>query len=76
MKVKLGEHFESSVRNMKYVYRLVQNDIINSVGNVNRGKILNGAKNANPFLVRANETSDVTSKEQLSLSSVSIMIIE
>ena len=63
----LEEHLLQSAHNATYVSKTTQNDLIESCGNVIRQKISDNVHKAKYFTVLADETTDVSRVEQLTI---------
>ena len=63
----LGEHLASSARNATYTSPVIQNQIIDVLSDQVRQKIVQKVRKARWFSVVADEVTDVSNKEQLSL---------
>ena len=65
--VILGDHLKNCAKNASYISKTTQNDLINCCGQVISQKIVNEVKRNKFFSVIADEASDCSNKEQLSL---------
>lgn len=65
--VQLKAHKDHGRKNAAYQSPQIQNEIINICGNVIQHKILEKAKKAEWYAVLADETADISGKEQLSI---------
>ena len=63
----LGEHLASAPRNATYTSSIIQNQIIDILAHQIRQKIIRKVQGANWFSVVADEVTDVSNKEELSL---------
>lgn len=63
----LKEHFEHGKKNSSYRSPQIQNEIINLCGSVIRDYIVKSAKQAYAYSILADETADISGKEQLSI---------
>ena len=63
----LGEHLASAPRNATYTSSIIQNQIIDILADQIRQKIIRKVQGAKWFSVVADEVTDVSNKEQLSL---------
>ena len=61
------KHFLSSDYRNKYISPVIQNEIINSCGDIILKKIVREINDSGYFSVLADETTDVSVKEQLTL---------
>ena len=64
----LKDHFETAAKNATYKSKTIQNEIINSIGGFIQQKIVDEVKEAGFFTVIADETPDVSRKEQMPLT--------
>ena len=64
----LGDHISSGARNAKYTSSIIQNQIIDILADQVRQTIVDNVKRAKWYSVIADEVTDVSNKEQLSLS--------
>ena len=64
----LKEHFESAPKNATYRSKTVQNEMIDSLGEQIQDTIVNEIKKAGIFSILADETPDISRKEQLAIS--------
>ena len=63
--VKLKEHLENAPRNAIYRSKTIQNEILQTVGNYISSKIIPEVKQTRIFSLMADETADVSNKENL-----------
>ncbi|XP_017476117.1 PREDICTED: zinc finger MYM-type protein 1-like [Rhagoletis zephyria] len=63
----LKKHFEEGPKNAKYTSPEIQNEIIALCGEVVKDMIIADAKKASAYSILADETADISGKEQLSL---------
>jgi hypothetical protein len=63
----IKEHFETGKKNAMYTSPQIQNEIINLCGLVVKSEIIKAAKKAYAYSVMADETCDISGKEQLSI---------
>ncbi|XP_072384689.1 52 kDa repressor of the inhibitor of the protein kinase-like [Diabrotica undecimpunctata] len=63
----LQEHFEHGAKNTSYKSVRIQNEIIDICGHVIRREIFEKIKKANYYAILADETADISGKEQLSI---------
>ena len=63
----LGEHLRTAASNATYTSSTIQNEIISIIGDHIRSSIIDNVKRARWFTVIADEVTDVSNKEQLSL---------
>ncbi|CAN7978353.1 unnamed protein product [Ixodes persulcatus] len=63
----LAEHIRTAGNNALYTRPTIQNEIISIIGNLIQDKIVEAVHKAGFFVVLADETSDVSQTEQLSL---------
>ena len=63
----LSEHLATAPRNATYTSSTIQNQLIQIIGNQIRDKILDRVRRAQWFTVIADEVTDISNKEQLSL---------
>lgn len=63
----LKEHFEKGAKNASYLSPKIQNELINLCGEVIRQMLIDDIKNAYAYSILADETSDISGKEQLSV---------
>lgn len=63
----LKEHFQHGKKNSSYRSPQIQNEIINLCGSVIRDYIVKSAKQAYAYSILADETADISGKEQLSI---------
>lgn len=66
--VKLKEHFRTCGKNATYISWKIENEIINACGEIIRKRIVEEVKQAQFYSVLADETTDVSTTEQFSLS--------
>ena len=66
--VNLANHLKNARRNATYSSKTIQNELIQVVGNSIREKIINDIKAAKFFSILADEVTDCSNKEQLSLA--------
>lgn len=64
---KLKDHLEKCRRNAVYTSPKIQNELIGLCGEVIRENVINDAKKAMAYAVLADETADISGKEQLSI---------
>ena len=64
----LQHHFHIAPKNATYKSKTIQNEIIDCIGSFIRDQIINEVKYAKLFSVIADETPDVSRKEQMPLS--------
>ena len=64
----LGEHLSSAARNATYTSSVIQNQVIDILADQVRQKIIDNVNQARLYSVIADEVTDVSNKEQLSLS--------
>ena len=64
----LAKHLKNAPRNATYLSKTIQNELIQVVGNSIRNKIINDIKTAKFFSILADEVTDCSNKEQLSLA--------
>jgi hypothetical protein len=63
----LEQHLKTAASNATYISKTIQHDIIKATGNVIRDKILHRLQTAQFFTLMADETTDISKKEQMSL---------
>ena len=63
----LGEHLSTAARNATYISNTIQNQIIDVLADQVRQKIIQKVQAAKRYAVIANEVTDVSNKEQLSI---------
>ena len=63
----LKKHLETAGNNATYISKTTQNEIIDIIGNLIQQKVLEKVKKAKIFAVLADETTDCSGREQLSL---------
>lgn len=63
----LKEHIQKSKRNATYMSPQIQNELINLCGVVIKDEIISDAKKAYAYSIMADETCDISGKEQLSI---------
>ena len=63
----LRNHLKSAPRNAQYTSKTIQNELIDIIGRHIRSDVLSEVKNAKYFSIIADEVTDVSNKEQLSL---------
>ena len=66
--VVLGEHLSSGARNATYTSSIIQNQVIDILADQVRQKIINKVHQARWYSVIADEVTDESNKEQLSLA--------
>lgn len=64
----LANHLKNAPRNATYLSKTIQNELIQVVGNSIRKKIINDIKAAQFFSILADEVTDCSNQEQLSLA--------
>ena len=64
----LRHHLQSAPRNAVYTSKTIQNELINIVGSRIRSDILREIEQAKFYTVTADEVSDMSNKEQLSVA--------
>ena len=64
----LGDHFETAPKNATYKSKTIQNQIIDCIGDSIKEKIIDEIKDAGIFSILADETPDVSRKEQMLIS--------
>ena len=64
----LANHLKAAPKIATYLSKTIQNDFIQIVGNTVRNKIISDIKSANFFLILADEVTDCSNQEQLSLA--------
>ena len=64
----LAKHLKNAPKNAKYTSKTIQNQMINIVGNQIRSEIINEVLSAKFYSIIADELSDISNKEQVSLS--------
>lgn len=64
---KLKEHLQTGHRNAVYTSPQIQNEIVHIFGEIIKELIVNDIKTTNPYTVLADETADISGKEQLSI---------
>ena len=64
----LKEHFDNALKNAKYNSKTIQNEIIDSIGGFITDEIIKEVKHARIFSIIADETPDVSRKEQTPFS--------
>lgn len=63
----LAEHMEKSARNATYISKTSQNKLIKCCGDVITDELITAIRKAEYYSILADEVSDVSNKEQLSL---------
>ncbi|XP_017462320.1 PREDICTED: 52 kDa repressor of the inhibitor of the protein kinase-like, partial [Rhagoletis zephyria] len=63
----LQQHFSESSARAKYTSPQIQNELINICGNIIREKIVSRAQKAIAYSILADESCDISGKEQLSI---------
>lgn len=64
----LKNHLETSAKNARYTSKVIQDDIINVIGEYIQGKILSEVQEGSKvFSIIADEARDISNKEQMSL---------
>ena len=64
----LRDHFETAPKNATYKSKTIQNQIIDCIGDSIKEKIIDEIKDAGIFSILADETPDVSRKEQMPIS--------
>ena len=64
----LAKHLKNAPKNAKYTSKTIQNQMISIVGDHIRSEIIQEIKSAKFYSIIADEVSDVSNKEQVSLS--------
>ena len=64
----LRTHLDRAPRNAQYTSKTIQNQLILIIGNYIRSEIIQEIKKAKFYTVLADELSDISNKEQLSIS--------
>ncbi|XP_054263675.1 52 kDa repressor of the inhibitor of the protein kinase-like [Macrosteles quadrilineatus] len=63
----LESHIQSCGKNSSYISKTIQNDLIQCCGEVITNKIVSKVKSSKYFTIMADETTDMSTKEQLSI---------
>ena len=64
----LNDHLKEAPKNAKYTSKAIQNELINIIGDHIRSKILSEVEAAQFYSLIADELTDISNKEQLSIS--------
>ena len=64
----LAQNLQSAPYNATYTSKTIQNEMIDAIGIVIRNNILKEVKNSKYYSIIADEVTDISNKEQLSLS--------
>lgn len=64
----LRAHLESSSKNARYTSKTIQNELINVIASNIRQNIVDEVRRAKYYSIIADETTDVSNKEKLSIS--------
>lgn len=64
---KLKQHLENSAQNAKYISPEIQNEVIEVCGNLVQKKLVQEINSSDCFAILADETMDISGKEQFSL---------